>query len=258
MISSRCSDSLLLGGTLQTFTELRRKLKAELEKERLLGTVLFDVWINEDAPSGEGSSDAWESCLEQVRRADIMLVLYNGSSGWAKQGGEVGICHEELALALSTAPAKVRIIKLPTQLTKGKDKARHELFQNYVEGQGRFWARAKDGDEAMEQAKAALREAVADMVRLGGREARKGKFTIGEALDWSRLDFRRRKQVIEQTLRDALLDRSGSQEKDKMLFVEIANKSVLVLCHGVPAAMSVAAAREMVGQPFLSLNNSRI
>jgi len=251
MISSRCNDPVILGGNTRTFTDLRRKLKEELEGEKVFGSQLFDVWINEDAPPGEGSIDAWEACLEQVRRADILIVLYNGNSGWAKEGGEVGICHEELATALSTAPAKVRMISLPVQPAKGPGSDRNKRFQKYVESQARFWRTAEDGDDAIKIAKASLREAVAEMVQLGGREAKKGKYTVGEALDWSRLDFSRRRDIIKSTLRDALASRQGSEIKESHLFVRVDEKPVLMVCDGIPAAMSVAAAREMVGQPFL-------
>ena len=251
MISSRCNDPVIPGGHAGTFTDLRRTLKGKLEGEKLFGSQLFDVWINEDAPPAEGSSDAWEACLEQVRRADIVIVLYNGNSGWAKEGGEVGICHEELATALSTAPAKVRIIGLPVPAMKGPGNERNKRFQKYVELQARFWRTAKDGDEAIKLAEASLREAVADMVQLGGREAKKGKFTAGEALDWSRLNFSKRRDMIKSTLRDALSSRQGSEIKQSHVFVRVEEKPVLMVCDGIPAAMSVAAAREMVGQPFL-------
>jgi hypothetical protein len=251
MISSRCTDGVTLDGKISTFTDLRRKLKAELENETLLGSQLFDVWINEDAPPAEGSVDAWEECLEQVRRADLLIALYNGNAGWSKEKGEIGICHAELALGLSSAAAKVRIVSLPIQLGKAIERKRNERFKAYVESQGRFWAAAKDGNEAIVQAKAGLRQAIQEMVQLGGREARKGKFTTGEALDWSRLDFEERQNAIASTLRNALSDRESSEAGPSCVFVTIASKKVLVKYHAIPAAMSIAAAREMVGQPFL-------
>ena len=251
MISSRCNDTVALE-RVATFSDLRRRLKEELGQEELLDSRLFDVWINEDAPPAEGSVDAWEECLDQVRRADILIVLYNGNGGWAKQDGDVGICHAELATALNTAPAKVRIIRMPlNDITKDPAKRRHERFRQYVDTQARFWATAKDGLEAIRLAREALREAVADMVQLGGREARKGKFWSGDALDWSRLDFEHRRDAIINTMRDALGSRGGSVRKDANVFLQMGTSSVLAACHAVPAAMGVAAAREMVGQPFL-------
>jgi hypothetical protein len=253
MLSSRCNDPIRLDGSDQTLSDLRRRLKSEIEKVDLLGGALFDVWINEDAPPAEGSVDAWDHCLKQVADADIMLVLYNGNSGWAKHGGEVGICHAEFHKALSTAPAKVRLIELTERpLGTGDALGRDERFRAYVAVQSRFrGAKAADGDEAIARCKAALRDAVADMVRLGGREARRGRFHTGDALDWSRLDFEKRRAAMIDALCRALEERSGSVERDDHLFVQIASKSILVACHAVPASMTTPGALDSVHQPFV-------
>jgi hypothetical protein len=95
MISSRCNDPISFEGKTGTLTDVRLKLKEALERETLLGSQLYEVWINEDAPPAEGTADSWETCLRQVRRADLILVLYNGNAGWAKEGGEIGICLGE-------------------------------------------------------------------------------------------------------------------------------------------------------------------
>jgi predicted butyrate kinase (DUF1464 family) len=97
MISSRCADSVVFDGKEQKLSDLRKKLKDELEEETLLGPTqkVFQVWMNEDEGAEGGASTIWDNCMKQVRAADIILVLYNGQSGWAEQGG-VGICHAEL------------------------------------------------------------------------------------------------------------------------------------------------------------------
>src|SRR3954468_1576246 len=94
MISSRCSDRIdSASGTLNTLTLVRRAIKQKLERSKLLDKLIFEVWINEDSPPEEGSSNAWDICLEQVREADIVIVLYNGNAGWTKEPEGVGICH---------------------------------------------------------------------------------------------------------------------------------------------------------------------
>jgi hypothetical protein len=85
MLSSRVTDPIELGGKASTLSVVRRAIKAELEAEPLFGEQVFNVWINEDAPAAEGSVDAWEQCLRQVTEADVVLVLYNGNAGWAKE-----------------------------------------------------------------------------------------------------------------------------------------------------------------------------
>jgi hypothetical protein len=255
MISSRCNDPIELYGKRSTFTEVRRKLKEEIEKTKLVGKQVFEVWINEDAPPEEGSTDSWEACLQQVDEADMVLIFYNGNAGWAKHGGDIGICHAEMERALSTAPAKVRLIELPlSDLGKKTEKSRNERFRHYAQTQSLFrGASAKNGDEAINSALQALHAAVVDMVGLGKREARKGKYHLGEALDWSRLDFLNRKAEMERIIRDYLHQRGGSAKTSfaNALTLNIQGKTLLAIAHAVPAALSVAAAREMVGRPFL-------
>ncbi len=254
MISSRCNDPIPYGGVASTLSAVRLQLKQDLEATELLGSPLFDVWVNEDAPPAEGTADSWEECLTQVREADIVLVLYNGNAGWAKEGGDIGICHAELEIALSTAGAKVRLIELPLQpIGNGAAEARNNRFRAYVDGQSLFrGAVARTGEETLSRCKQALREAIVGMARLGVREARRGKYHTGDALAWHRLDYPRRRQVMQTALRAGLLGRQGAEEvPGGHAVVRIAEKPVLVLCHAVPDAMSVPAALEPIGRPFL-------
>lgn len=253
MISSRCNDPIVYAGDTKTLTDLRRVLKEELESQLLLDSNLFDVWINEDAPPAEGSADSWEKCLQEVMSADIVLVLYNGNAGWAKEKGDVGICHAELQAALSAAPAKVYVIELPLgRLGKGPARSRNERFRQYVSTQTRFrGAVCETGDDVITRCKEALRDAVVDMVRLGGRETRKGQYARGTSLDWSRLNFQQRRASLCSIVRDCLNSRAGAEEEKNSVFIRIAGRQILALCDGIPGPMTVASAREMVGQPFL-------
>jgi hypothetical protein len=252
MISSRCNDPVSFEGRETKLTDVRRKLKETLEQERLFGSQFYDVWINEDAPPAEGSADSWETCLRQVRTADLILVLYNGNAGWAKEGGEIGICLGELQTALSVAPARVRLIELPLQpVGSGPARDRNQRFRDYVGSQSLFRGTAKTGEEVITRCKEALREATADMVKLGVREAAKGKYDRGAALDWSRLSFGARRNAMQAILRDALLERNGAEEHDGQVLIRIGGRPVVIIADAIPAAMTVAPARELVGQPFL-------
>ncbi|MFQ5754020.1 MAG: DUF4062 domain-containing protein [bacterium] len=255
MISSRCKDTIGLNDETVTFTDLRKQLKEEIEESNLFDEPLFEVWINEDAPAEEGSTDLWEVCLKQVDDADIVLILYNGNAGWAKEGGDIGICHAEMQRALSTAPAKVRVIELPmSDLEQDPAGKRNKQFRKYVQSQILFTgSKAENGEQVLALTKDTLYKAVVDMVGLGKREAKKGKYHLGEALNWSRMDFYKRKEAMEKIIRDNLRSRTGSSEVplEKGTLLNVYNKTLLVLSHAVPAALSVAAAREMVGRPFL-------
>lgn len=255
MISSRCKDQIIFENKTQEISNVRSKLKQELESIKLFDKDLFEVWINEDAPPEEGSQDSWEHCMTQVSQANIVLVLYNGNSGWAKEDGDVGICHAELQTALSHAPAKVRLIQIESK-PNIEDNDRNKRFKEYIEKQNLFRGEiAKNGEEVIQRCKEALKDAVVDMVNLGVLEARKGKFYTGAALEWSKLDFQKRKKTMENTLLSNLKSRKSSTEKENIgVFVQLKenNKLILFKCHAVPDSMSVSAAREMVGQPFLN------
>jgi Domain of unknown function (DUF4062) len=246
MISSRCTDKILLDGEEVDLSAVRLRIKEELEQASFLGSQLLEVWINEDAPSEEGSLDSWDACLKQVDECDILLVLFNGNAGWAASDANVGICHAELERAISRAPAKVRLIEIED---KTKDTAnRHKRFQEYIERLSRFrGATAKTGEQVIDRAKQAAREAVADLARMGVREAKKGKYHFGEALDWSRLDFSSRKAAIEDIVCESL----GSKGKDRTLVRKVARTNIFFQVHAIPDAFSTPEARDLVGLPFL-------
>ena len=183
MISSRCNDDINFEAKTQKLSDVRNKLKQDLENIKLLDQEIFEVWINEDAPPEEGSQDAWDHCMNQVSKANIVLVLHNGNSGWAKETGDIGICHAELQTALNHAPAKVRLIKIKFD-SEDRQNERDKRFNKYIEQQNLFRGQiANNGEDVIERCKETLKEAVVDMVHLGVAEARKGKFYTGAALD---------------------------------------------------------------------------
>lgn len=56
---------------------------------------------------------------------------------------------------------------------------------------------------------------------------------------------------MEGILRSALAQRPGSRQMQGGVVVELAGEAVALVCHAVPAALTVAAARELVGRPHL-------
>jgi len=65
------------------------------------------------------------------------------------------------------------------------------------------------------------------------------------------MNFVERQGAIVSVLRDAIKGRSTTRIDSGNLFVRINALEILFVPEAIPAAMSVAAAREMVGQPFL-------
>src|SRR5271165_2653974 len=252
MISSRSKQTFPYRGKPKALlADLRSDLEAAMESERMFGRQLFEVWINEPAPAAEGSDDIWGECLAQVRQCDLLLTLYNGDAGWAKAGGELGICHAELKEGLNTAPAKVRMIQLDplAPRRKGEDGRRDDLFREYVQKQYLFTGSpCTTGEEVIAQCCKTLREAVADMVKLGVREARKGKFYSGDALDWSRLDFRTRQSEMVRVLLETLVPRGGTRTQGRHagITVPIDGTEVLFVCSGISGPYAYAESREGV------------
>lgn len=255
MISSKCDSMITMeDGSKISLSDLRLRAKRTIESEKLFDHVLFEVWINEPAPAAPGDIDSTEKCLKEVRQSDIVLVWYNGNAGWARYGSEIGICHAELQEALNTAPAKVRIVKLPdAKLGKSDSAERNIFFKDYINNANIFRASANNGDAVIYESCRAIREAVGEMAKRGIHGSSHAKYYSGEPLQWNRMDLKSRCEVMKVSLREALLGRANSQEgKDRNVVVDIGGKQVLTVCHAIPGPMTSSAARELVGQPFLN------
>lgn len=253
MISSRCTDPFPVGQDLTRLSDIRQDLKAEIEAMEIAGRKAFEVWINEVADPQGGIWDSWDVCMEAVKDCDILIAISNGDSGWAKAAGDIGICHAELMTGLAIAPAKVRLVALdPIAITTTDAGVRNQRFQDYVDKQSLFrGGTVKTAADLKKRVKEALHDAVLNLAQAGVREASKGKFHSGEALDWSRLDFAARQAEMVRVLRDAILARTGSREKAGNLFMQMNGHDILCKLHAIPAALSIGPARELVGQPFL-------
>lgn len=252
MLSSRCLDAFP-AGSKTTLTHLRRELKADIESAQILGRKLFEVWINEDAPPAEGTHDSWDACLQAVRDCDVLIVLSNGNAGWAAGDQDVGICHAEYMEGLRSAQAKVRLVALPTVAdTKGVASERNRHFQEYLARQTAFrGGEVKTIADAKKRVYEALSDALISLTQRGVQAGASTRFDVGAALDWTRLDFRQRKKAMEVTLKTALSGLKGAKAVEGGVVVNLDGKDVAVLVHAIPAAFSVAAARELVGRPFL-------
>ena len=258
MISSRCNDEIDFERKRVTLSVVREALKQQIEAVRFIGDKrVFTCWINELEAAREGTQDAWDHCLAEVKQADIVLCVYNGNAGWTASDTGIGICHAELMTAMSTGAVKLRLIQEGTgeferRIGKrgpaGNRKMKEDVDRlNLFRGGKTF----KTGEELIQIAMEALTDCVVEMTRIGASEGRSGRYDSGQALDWSRLGFAERKTEMESVLRDAASGRSDSTREHDYCFVTVGGEQLLLLCHAVPAALSVSAAREMVGMPFL-------
>jgi hypothetical protein len=255
MLSSRVDDPASSLPDRTTLRELRDHLKQRIEAVTLPGADerLFDVFVNEGEAALAGDGDVERHCREQIQRADIVLVLYNGSAGWASHGLE-GICHLELRAAMDSAPHKVRIIRLP--LT-AQPSAADLKFRAYAESQHPFATdKAYDTTAAIaEQCHKALRTAIVTMVAERAREGSlRAARSRGDAFSWARLSMTERASEMRRAASGALVDARAGElvpEDDTLVALPWGVASILLRVGAVPGSMSTAAARERVGQPFL-------
>lgn len=258
MISSRCSDTIQYNGKDQSLEVLRRDLKSTLEAIRLGGKQVFKVWIHEDESNASALLNNWEECMEKSREADVFIVLYNGRSGWlgasnpVKDG--VGICEAELSAAFNNSPAKVRSIQFKT-LVKAEPGSPDESFQKYVRMRKIPGAQVETGEKALQRARELAAAIVLSLAREGVGVNSSGSYYAGEALVWSRLNFHKRRAAMTGAVVALLRKREGGtveQPTKDVAVVRIGDSQIGFVCDSIPASMSTASARELVGQPFLN------
>jgi hypothetical protein len=256
MISSRCMDEVPFGGRPQPMTVVRQAIKDALDAIRLAEEPIFKVWIHEDESVVPGDRTTWDQCMSRARRADVFVVLYNGNAGWPgtseRLGDKVGICHAELEAAYNKTPGKVRTIQFPTiAAAKGSPDWR---FQDYFARQKLAGPQVETGEAAVEQACKLAVAALLDLARAGVGAGSQGSYFAGEALHWAHLDYAARRQATTETLVSYLSERFRSGKSGKLpnaVVIPVAGQPVAFVCDCIPAALSTAAARELVGQPFL-------
>lgn len=250
MISSQCRREFPKGG--RTLTEIRQSIRDRLEAATLLGESLFEVWINEDAPPAGLDENSWEKCLTQARQADILLVLDAGHAGWALAGGDIGICHAELMTAHNMAPGKIRIIPIRGSEPLGdEDTPRNERFERYVTRLNAFAPPVRSEADLHVAVDRAIVDALSSLTQLGVREARKGRFYSGDALEWSKLSFDDREARMIASLESALAESGGAQLQPAVMSMTLSGKDLALHLHAAPAALTLPASRERVGRPFL-------
>ena len=146
--------------------------------------------------------------MSQVMKADILLCIYTGEGGWAKDKGDIGICQGELETGFNKEPSKVFIINAENALASSIDKTepKNKRMRDFVNKTNRFYNSSSSKEEILIAAKAIVAEATINLAKMGRREARKGKYNFGEALDWSRMNFIERKYAIEKEITEQFVE----------------------------------------------------
>ncbi len=256
MVSSR-SLSRVFEDTVP-LADLRRRLQTLLHglrwaggdgadlPHRSDGQPVFDVWIHEKETGRASQRRTFELSLDEIRRADIVIVLYNGEAGSAKQDDAIGICHAELQEAVARRGDVVYIVEtLPTAAAKTP---RDKRFQEYVGSLDLFRTQVRNEAELQDAILQLLHQAVAQLVKRGAAGSRRRD--RGQALEWGRLDLAER----QLSMRRALALELGVIESDnspQAPVIALAGTTLRSRIDAIPDALTVAAARERVGQPFL-------
>lgn len=254
MISSRCGDPFPLSDPkARRLSDIREQLKEEIEAIRVFEKLIYEVWINELAIE-DASRQAWDHCLVEARSCDVFISLFNGNAGWPDENGTVGICHAEFMIAYSTAPGKVFVVNIFEPDDPQAPKGDHDIhFQNYMRHLRRFDARAmKNEAQSLNAVRRAVAESTVKLVQRGVRDASRGTSYVGPALDWSRLDYKHRIASMRAAVL-AGMGKGGASANNggNLIRRSIAGQPLLFVANAIPDAMSVPAARELVGQPHL-------
>lgn len=253
MISSRCKTKFPIGDESgEELSVIRKELKKEIEAEKFFGKPLVNVWINE-TESEDGSITSWDACIKQASDCDIFIALLDGEAGWQKDTSGIGICHAEFETAHATSPGKVRVVSLLESGNKIKTKLGPDLdFVNAVNKADLLGLRGfSNAAELKDRTKELVRELVLQLCHEGAREVKKSGSNTGQALDWSRMNFSDRQKKMVDTLITSLGAKDGAKAEDNVVTIPVLKKHVLFRPSAIPAAFTVSAAREMVGQPFL-------
>ena len=80
---------------------------------------------------------------------------------------------------------------------------------------------------------------------------KKSGANTGQALDWSRMNFAERQSAMVKTLVSSLGAKDKAKVDGETVVIPLSSKRILFRPSAIPAAFTVSAAREMVGQPFL-------
>lgn len=259
MISSR-SMTTVFGGT--ALSDIRLRLQERLHFIRwstMTGSglqavgrdqALFDVWIHETDPGQAGDKSTLQISLREIRRADIILVLYTGEAGSAAHEREIGICHAEFLEAISRRPEILSVVELaPIVVPKNErdrrfqaDMAKRQLFSTLADTEGDLLAKVLE----------LLQERISILTGRGSSSGSR-KLDRGQALDWNRLDLVARQMEMRNALMDVVAGVSADTSTGEVPLTRLSlqvDEALVVRIDAIAASLTIAAARERVGQPF--------
>lgn len=261
MISSRNNDKVTNVGGAILLSDIRTALKAEIEGIRVNDIQLYEVWINELAGAQSGDQNAWDTCMNEVDNCDILIGLYNGESGWSLHPNGLGICHAELHRAFSIAASKMYVVKVGQSVDSGgvainiddivQKNKNNEAFKNFIDSTT-FYDTAIDEEEIKRNVREIVVKATIDLTRLAKRETKRGKYHLGESLNWSRMNYQERKKVIEEEIIKYFIQSLSARPEANVSDKAVNLSSIVYIIQAIPSNYSISEARELVGRPYLN------
>lgn len=244
--------------TQDRLTTVRKQLQSYLQSLRwsVAGQPIgrhdpiFDVWIHEDETGVPADRSTLELSLDEVDRADVVVVLYDGQAGSVAAGTGMGICHAELQQAVERRRDIVFMVRL-VPLCKDVP-PQDQAFRDFVDSLNLYQKDASNQDELHDVVAQMLQNTVARLAVRGSRAATR-KLDRGQALQWNSLNLTDRQTQMRLALAHYLGAKEVKASVDPTVFQWAMPGGAVVLARldAIPAAVSQPAAREMVGQPFL-------
>lgn len=227
--------------------KLRKFIKSEFEGIKFLDEKIFSIVTNEEGFESSFTTDAFDTCIENIKKCDLIIILYNGDAGWAPDGDKSanGICHEEYITAIQELPSVTRGINISSYFKSVKyskeQKARNKKFDDDINSYYRFleYSTAKTKDEI----ELYIKDLISGYIRTALESAFKAqkevdavKTVFGKTLDWTKLTYNQRSEEIKLHSQNSL--------------ASIFTKTICKF-HAIPDNMSISDARNEMGRPFL-------
>jgi Domain of unknown function (DUF4062) len=256
MISSPVDDTA--GG--ERLSSIRNRIDERLSQVKVRGASVINVWLNEKQGALGQDETAWQMCMAEARRCDVLVVLYMGKAGWVRDHLGIGICHAEWQTGFTNNPQKVRVVRFkgPTLQALLDDRSSRSkadrAFYDALDGT-RWRVDATTADELVDKACEGAWWAITDLVRTGRLAGSRGRNLYGQSLDWVAKDFEEREPAMLEALANALVgDAEEGHVVDgsdgRMVTRSLGGASVGFRTHAVPGPFGLAEARASLGQPF--------
>jgi len=220
-----------------------------LENTKLFDASIFEVWTNEDAVES-AELGARETCIKNIREADIVVIFYNGRSGWATHAGGIGICHQEFQEAILSGPQRTFIIELPPLASEKGAESRDADFASDYGLQQKWHKTAQTGEQVLSRVREAIARAVPDLAHRGAMASNLGGSLAGEALAWNEMDLKTRQRSMNAIVELFLKSEAKAKVVAEALVIPFDGVNVVCVPNAIPDSLSVGAAKELVGQVF--------